>query len=94
MATRECNKRPLPSPSGAGVISQTPSYLPLALVDKCIGSRIWVIMKNDKELVKIIHQEIIYSRNNLIQVLVFLIVSYFNLLFLLRLGHFVVLMIT
>eukprot|EP00922_Rhytidocystis_sp_ex-Travisia-forbesii_P034614 GHVS01051436.1.p1 GENE.GHVS01051436.1~~GHVS01051436.1.p1 ORF type:complete len:142 (+),score=38.64 GHVS01051436.1:102-527(+) len=36
---------------GAGVIAQVPSYLPLALVDKCTGSRIWVIMKGDKELV-------------------------------------------
>mmetsp|Transcript_15924 Transcript_15924/g.25979 ORF Transcript_15924/g.25979 Transcript_15924/m.25979 type:complete len:86 (+) Transcript_15924:66-323(+) len=25
--------------------------LPLELIDKCIGSRIWVIMKGDKELV-------------------------------------------
>lgn len=25
--------------------------LPLELVDKCIGSRIWVIMRGDKELV-------------------------------------------
>jgi len=25
--------------------------LPLELVDKCIGSRIWVIMKGDKELI-------------------------------------------
>ena len=25
--------------------------LPLELVDKCIGSRIWVIMKGDKEVV-------------------------------------------
>lgn len=25
--------------------------LPLELVDKCIGSRIWIIMKNDKEIV-------------------------------------------
>ena len=24
---------------------------PLALIDKCIGSRLWVIMKGDKELV-------------------------------------------
>ena len=24
---------------------------PLALIDKCIGSRIWIIMKGDKELV-------------------------------------------
>ncbi|SJK86613.1 U6 snRNA-associated Sm-like protein LSm5 [Babesia microti strain RI] len=27
-----------------------PCYLPLALVDKCIGNRMWIIMKNDKEL--------------------------------------------
>jgi len=26
----------------------------LELVDKCIGSRIWVLMKNDKELVGIL----------------------------------------
>mmetsp|Transcript_18 Transcript_18/g.17 ORF Transcript_18/g.17 Transcript_18/m.17 type:complete len:96 (+) Transcript_18:108-395(+) len=32
-------------------VSAGPSYLPLALIDKCIGSRIWVIMKGDKELV-------------------------------------------
>mmetsp|Transcript_55987 Transcript_55987/g.103571 ORF Transcript_55987/g.103571 Transcript_55987/m.103571 type:complete len:95 (-) Transcript_55987:106-390(-) len=32
-------------------VSSGPSYLPLALIDKCIGSRIWVIMKGDKELV-------------------------------------------
>ena len=25
--------------------------LPLSLIDKCIGSRLWVIMKNEKELV-------------------------------------------
>ena len=25
--------------------------LPLAMIDKCIGSRLWVIMKGDKELV-------------------------------------------
>lgn len=29
-----------------------PSTLfPLELVDKCIGSRIWIIMKSDKEIV-------------------------------------------
>ncbi|KAL8425273.1 hypothetical protein Efla_002339 [Eimeria flavescens] len=33
-----------------GVVSGGPSYLPLALVDKCVGSRVWVIMKGDKEL--------------------------------------------
>eukprot|EP00823_Brevimastigomonas_motovehiculus_P004016 TRINITY_DN256_c0_g1_i2.p1 TRINITY_DN256_c0_g1~~TRINITY_DN256_c0_g1_i2.p1 ORF type:complete len:135 (+),score=37.23 TRINITY_DN256_c0_g1_i2:26-430(+) len=26
-------------------------FLPLELVDKCIGSKIWIIMKNDKEIV-------------------------------------------
>jgi U6 snRNA-associated Sm-like protein LSm5 len=25
--------------------------LPLELIDKCIGSRLWIIMKGDKELV-------------------------------------------
>lgn len=38
--------------SNPAVISQTASYLPLALIDKCIGSRIWIIMKDDKELVR------------------------------------------
>ncbi len=32
-------------------ISATATFLPLALIDKCIGSRIWIIMKGDKELV-------------------------------------------
>jgi U6 snRNA-associated Sm-like protein LSm5 len=27
------------------------SLFPLELIDKCIGSRVWIIMKNDKELV-------------------------------------------
>lgn len=39
-----------PPKSTAGVVSGGPSYLPLALVDKCIGSRMWIIMKGDKEL--------------------------------------------
>eukprot|EP00871_Galdieria_phlegrea_P001547 jgi/Galph1/2393/GphlegSOOS_G1076.1 len=30
---------------------KVPPVLPLELVDKCIGSRIWVLMKNDKEFV-------------------------------------------
>ncbi|PFH38218.1 putative small nuclear ribonucleoprotein E [Besnoitia besnoiti] len=38
------------APTASGVVSGGPSYLPLALVDKCIGSRIWIIMKGDKEL--------------------------------------------
>ena len=32
-------------------VSSTPSYLPLALIEKCIGSQIWVILKGDTELV-------------------------------------------
>ena len=27
------------------------SILPLELIDKCIGSKMWVIMKGDKEIV-------------------------------------------
>eukprot|EP00914_Ancora_sagittata_P017595 GHVO01034629.1.p1 GENE.GHVO01034629.1~~GHVO01034629.1.p1 ORF type:complete len:104 (+),score=17.44 GHVO01034629.1:26-313(+) len=27
------------------------SFVPLSLIDRCIGSRIWVIMKGDKEVV-------------------------------------------
>jgi len=30
------------------------SQLPLELIDKCIGSKIWIIMKGDKELVGIL----------------------------------------
>lgn len=32
----------------------TPQILPLELVDKCIGSKIWIIMRGDKELVGIL----------------------------------------
>ena len=28
--------------------------LPLELIDKCIGSRLWIVMKGDKELVGIL----------------------------------------
>ncbi|CAD5206628.1 unnamed protein product [Bursaphelenchus okinawaensis] len=31
--------------------SNPSTLLPLELVDKCIGSKIWVIMKNEKEIV-------------------------------------------
>lgn len=34
--------------AGAG---NSPQILPLELVDKCIGSRIWILMRGDKELV-------------------------------------------
>ncbi|KAF5837729.1 Sm-E protein [Dunaliella salina] len=41
------------APKGKGVLPQgNPSHLlPAELIDRCIGSRIWVIMKGDKELV-------------------------------------------
>eukprot|EP00920_Eleutheroschizon_duboscqi_P029544 GHVT01071706.1.p2 GENE.GHVT01071706.1~~GHVT01071706.1.p2 ORF type:complete len:139 (+),score=18.02 GHVT01071706.1:1522-1938(+) len=39
------------STSPSAVVSGGPSYLPLALIDKCIGCRIWIIMKGDKEVV-------------------------------------------
>ncbi|VWU48318.1 U6 snRNA-associated Sm-like protein LSm5, putative [Hepatocystis sp. ex Piliocolobus tephrosceles] len=32
-------------------ISKPETFLPLALMDKCIGSKVWVIMKGQKELV-------------------------------------------
>lgn len=35
----------------AGVVKMAGRLLPLELVDKCIGSRLWVIMKGDQELV-------------------------------------------
>ncbi|KAI5810167.1 hypothetical protein DFH27DRAFT_589648 [Peziza echinospora] len=30
-------------------MASTSTLLPLELVDKCVGSRIWVVMKGDKE---------------------------------------------
>ena len=32
-------------------MAATTRLQPLALIDKCIGSRIWVLMKGDKELI-------------------------------------------
>mmetsp|Transcript_23682 Transcript_23682/g.74522 ORF Transcript_23682/g.74522 Transcript_23682/m.74522 type:complete len:87 (-) Transcript_23682:142-402(-) len=32
-------------------MATTGRLLPLELIDKCIGSRLWVVMKGDKELV-------------------------------------------
>lgn len=37
--------------SRARMAAATSTVLPLELIDKCIGSRIWIIMKGDKELV-------------------------------------------
>jgi hypothetical protein len=45
------NATTTPTVNTTGVVTQTASYLPLALIDKCIGSRLWVIMKDEKELV-------------------------------------------
>jgi U6 snRNA-associated Sm-like protein LSm5 len=33
---------------------QVSQLLPLELIDKCIGSKLWIIMKSDKELVGIL----------------------------------------
>lgn len=35
------------------IYSQSPEYFffPIELVDKCIGSKIWIILKGDKEIV-------------------------------------------
>ncbi|NXU86260.1 LSM5 protein, partial [Xiphorhynchus elegans] len=35
----------------AGAVSNPSQLLPLELVDKCIGSRIHIVMKSDKEIV-------------------------------------------
>ncbi|KAF4700638.1 RNA-binding protein lsm5 [Perkinsus olseni] len=40
-----------PTAASSAASSSGPSFLPLALVDKCVGSRIWVIMRGDRELV-------------------------------------------
>eukprot|EP00298_Acanthocystis_sp_HF-20_P007447 c17043_g1_i1.p1 GENE.c17043_g1_i1~~c17043_g1_i1.p1 ORF type:complete len:102 (+),score=29.07 c17043_g1_i1:111-416(+) len=45
--TEEVITTPKPAPANP----QTQMYLPLELIDKCIGSRIWVIMKNEREIV-------------------------------------------
>eukprot|EP00009_Paramoeba_aestuarina_P007043 CAMPEP_0201522266 /NCGR_PEP_ID=MMETSP0161_2-20130828/16665_1 /ASSEMBLY_ACC=CAM_ASM_000251 /TAXON_ID=180227 /ORGANISM="Neoparamoeba aestuarina, Strain SoJaBio B1-5/56/2" /LENGTH=98 /DNA_ID=CAMNT_0047921055 /DNA_START=67 /DNA_END=363 /DNA_ORIENTATION=- len=36
---------------GAEGGGELPQFLPLELVEKCIGERIWVIMRGDKELI-------------------------------------------
>lgn len=33
------------------VIQAQPAFLPLALLDKCIGNRVWVIMRQKREIV-------------------------------------------
>jgi U6 snRNA-associated Sm-like protein LSm5 len=40
------------APKKANVAGTNPSHLmPSELIDRCIGSQIWVVMKGDKELV-------------------------------------------
>ncbi|KAF8062762.1 LSM5 [Scenedesmus sp. PABB004] len=36
---------------GAGAAANPSQLLPSELIDRCIGSQIWVIMKGDKEIV-------------------------------------------
>lgn len=36
---------------GSGISMASTEVLPLELIDKCVGSRIWVIMRGEKELV-------------------------------------------
>lgn len=47
------------SPVGGGsgnaaAAGTTPEILPLELVDKCIGSKIWIIMRGERELVGVL----------------------------------------
>ncbi|RKO87397.1 hypothetical protein BDK51DRAFT_23613 [Blyttiomyces helicus] len=39
------------NPTSAAAAAKISQLLPLELVDKCIGSRIWVVMKSEKEFV-------------------------------------------
>uniref|UniRef100_A0A2K5CUY3 LSM5 homolog, U6 small nuclear RNA and mRNA degradation associated n=1 Tax=Aotus nancymaae TaxID=37293 RepID=A0A2K5CUY3_AOTNA len=39
------------SPEAANAATNPSQLLPLELVDKCIGSRIHIVMKSDKEIV-------------------------------------------
>lgn len=41
---------PAPSQSAAPAAQ----FLPLELIDKCIGSKLWIIMKGDKEIVGVL----------------------------------------
>lgn len=34
----------------AAAATALPTILPLELIDKCIGSRIWVLLKSDREI--------------------------------------------
>jgi len=38
--------------------------LPIELLDKCIGNKVWIIMKSDKELVGVLRGFDDYFRNN------------------------------
>jgi len=37
--------------AGSASAPAASKFMPLALLDKCIGSRIWIVMKNEKEFV-------------------------------------------
>lgn len=55
----------------------TPQILPLELVDKCIGSKIWIIMRGEKELCGILRgfDEFV----NIVSLLVIIITFFFYL---------------
>lgn len=38
-------------PKGPQLAKNTSQLLPSELIDRCIGSKVWVIMKGDKEIV-------------------------------------------
>lgn len=38
-------------PKGPQLANNTSQLLPSELIDRCIGSKVWVIMKGDKEIV-------------------------------------------
>jgi U6 snRNA-associated Sm-like protein LSm5 len=39
---------------------------PIGLLDKCIGSKVWIIMKGDKEIVGVLRGYDDYMRKNVI----------------------------
>lgn len=48
------NSNPNNASNAAASGAAVPEILPLELVDKCIGSKIWILMRGDKELVGIL----------------------------------------
>jgi len=48
------NKMAMAAPTDIVIQPNASQLLPLELIDKCIGSKLWIIMKGDKELVGIL----------------------------------------